>query len=164
MKHLNKSGCRECGYNSKKLTLKSFIDMCDIIHNNFYDYSLVEYKHSKIKVKIVCPEHGIFEQLPSSHLNGQTCKKCVIDKFSLKIPEDFEVRESQIDGGTTLVFENTKAEGVQIRIAGFDESVLAVENGVKVFDVDFIQKNIQDMKILESQPIEREAGEERLQR
>jgi very-short-patch-repair endonuclease len=97
MKHLNKSGCKECGYNSNKLTLKSFIDRCSIIHNNFYDYSLVDYKKSNIKVKIICPEHGIFEQQPSSHLKGQTCKKCVINKFSLKI-EDF-IKRSNITHG-----------------------------------------------------------------
>ena len=31
------------------------------IHGDKYDYSLVEYKGCRIKVKIICPKHGIFE-------------------------------------------------------------------------------------------------------
>ena len=41
-----------------------------------YDYSLVDYTDSKTKVKIICPKHGVFEQIPSGHLNGRGCSKC----------------------------------------------------------------------------------------
>jgi len=41
-----------------------------------YDYSLVDYKNNKTKVKIICPEHGVFEQRPDNHLTGANCKKC----------------------------------------------------------------------------------------
>ena len=41
---------------------KEFIEKSCILHNNFYDYSLVYYINNKTKVKIVCPVHGIFEQ------------------------------------------------------------------------------------------------------
>lgn len=61
----------------RKLTKDEFIERSNIIHNDFYDYSLVEYVNSKTKVKIVCPEHGIFEQNPNNHLNGQNCSKCI---------------------------------------------------------------------------------------
>ena len=50
------------------------------IHGNKYDYSLTAYTNIKTKVKIGCPKHGIFEQTPSSHLNGKECFKCGIDK------------------------------------------------------------------------------------
>ncbi len=93
MRHLNKRGCIKCGYISNKLTTESFIYRCSLKHNNFYDYSLVEYKHSKLKVKIICPEHGIFEQQPSSHLNGQTCKKCILDKDRISLG-DFITRSN----------------------------------------------------------------------
>ena len=33
-----------------------------------YDYSLVEYINNKTKVKIICKEHGVFEQRPDLHL------------------------------------------------------------------------------------------------
>jgi len=56
--------------------LKDFINKSNFIHNNIYDYSIVEYLNSKSKVKIICPTHGQFNQRPNSHLNGQGCPKC----------------------------------------------------------------------------------------
>ena len=50
------------------------------------------------------------------------------------MPEDFTVRELLKEGGMTLVFENSKAEGIQVEISSFDESVLSVEKGIKIFD------------------------------
>ena len=49
----------------------------NIIHNFKYDYSLMDYKHSKEKIIILCPIHGPFEQLPYSHLMGKGCPNCV---------------------------------------------------------------------------------------
>lgn len=69
------SGCIKCGGNSKK-SKEEFIKESKLIHGNKYDYSLVEYKNNKTKVKIICLEHGIFEQIPRSHLRGCGCEKC----------------------------------------------------------------------------------------
>ena len=53
------------------------------VHGDKYDYSLVEYKSVKDKVKIICKEHGVFEQSPNKHLKGQCCFKCsIISKSS----------------------------------------------------------------------------------
>ena len=60
-----------CRYNS-------FIEKSAIKHNNFYDYSEVNYINNSTKVKIICPEHGEFEQRPSHHLKGNSCPKCAI--------------------------------------------------------------------------------------
>lgn len=60
----------------KKLTTEIFINKAKTIHENKYDYSLVDYKNAKIKVKIICKIHGEFEQLPSGHLTGYGCYKC----------------------------------------------------------------------------------------
>jgi len=62
----------------KKLTTEEFIYKAELKHGNKYDYSLVDYINSKTKIKIICSEHGIFEQLPSNHLAGQNCMKCSI--------------------------------------------------------------------------------------
>ena len=48
--------------NLKKYTTDSYIKECNIIHNNKYDYSLVEYEFSMSKIRIICREHGEFEQ------------------------------------------------------------------------------------------------------
>jgi hypothetical protein len=46
---------------TKKKNTESFVKEC-ILKNNNYDYSLVEYKNNKTKVKIICEKHGVFEQ------------------------------------------------------------------------------------------------------
>lgn len=73
--HLNGNGCPKCKVGGKLGSLY-FIEKSNFIHNNKYDYSLVEYIKSKLKVKIICKEHGIFKQRPSNHMDGQGCPKC----------------------------------------------------------------------------------------
>jgi len=63
---------------SKKKSIKDLINDFKNVHSDRYDYSLVEYKNNKTKVKIICNKHGVFEQIPSDHLNGSGCKKCSI--------------------------------------------------------------------------------------
>ena len=46
------------------------------VHGFRYNYSKVEYKNNKVKVCIICPEHGEFWQTPDKHLSGQGCPKC----------------------------------------------------------------------------------------
>ena len=60
----------------KKLTTKEFIDRAKIVHNDKYDYSDSEYISSKNKIKIMCPNHGVFEQVASAHLFGIGCDNC----------------------------------------------------------------------------------------
>lgn len=70
--HLRGWGC-DC---SKKSSTDDFIKKSIEIHENIYDYSLVEYKGHKKKIKIICPVHGVFTQTPCNHLNGHGCYKC----------------------------------------------------------------------------------------
>jgi len=61
-----------------KVTLNLFTTKSSTIHNNKYDYSLVEFNTIKDKVKIICPEHGIFIQSVSNHMNLKDgCPKCI---------------------------------------------------------------------------------------
>ena len=39
------------------LTTQEFINRAERVHNNKYNYSLVEYENSKTKVKIICDKH-----------------------------------------------------------------------------------------------------------
>lgn len=59
-----------------RVTLDMFIERANIIHNNKYDYSNVDWVNTKVKVKIVCPVHGVFYQKPFKHLQGQGCPDC----------------------------------------------------------------------------------------
>lgn len=70
-----KRGCPICG-GTKQKTTKEFIADAIAIHGNVYDYSEVNYVSNKIKVRIICPVHGIFEQKPNDHLSGSGCVLC----------------------------------------------------------------------------------------
>lgn len=83
------TGCPICKteklHNHKKLkTTEQFISECKKIHNDKYDYSLVEYYNWKTKVKIICPYHGEFEQNPLSHKQGTGCPTCSRSSVSRK--------------------------------------------------------------------------------
>ena len=73
--HLDGSSCRRC--NTKKiLTTEEFIRRSEVIHENEYDYSEVDYVNGRSKVTIICKTHGAFSQTPRSHLYGKKCTKC----------------------------------------------------------------------------------------
>ena len=61
---------------TKILNITEFINKAHKKHNNYYDYNLVNYVNSRTKIKIICPIHGVFEQKPNNHLNGQGCLEC----------------------------------------------------------------------------------------
>jgi very-short-patch-repair endonuclease len=72
----NKQGCPKC-YGNKKIAIDDFINRAKEIHNDKYDYSLVNYINNFTKIKIICPEHGIFEQKPNNHIiQKRGCLKC----------------------------------------------------------------------------------------
>ncbi len=59
-----------------KLTIEEFIAKAKAVHGDRYDYSKVEYVNRQTPIKILCPVHGVFEQRPNNHLNGNCCPKC----------------------------------------------------------------------------------------
>jgi very-short-patch-repair endonuclease len=73
--HLNGVGCSKCS--KKYMDTKYFIEKSDEIHKGFYDYSMVEYINNKTKVKIICPIHDEFSQLPGDHMKKHGCPDCV---------------------------------------------------------------------------------------
>lgn len=79
--HMSGKGCPRCkhialGDRSRK-TVEQFILDSKRIWGEIYDYSLVDYIGAKDKVRILCKEHGLFEQTPTNHLSGKVaCFKC----------------------------------------------------------------------------------------
>jgi very-short-patch-repair endonuclease len=61
---------------SAKKTTAQFIEDAVKVHGERYDYSLVEYVNSAKKVKIICKEHGVFEQEAAQHIKGISCAAC----------------------------------------------------------------------------------------
>ena len=74
--HLRGRGCNKCAIKDRNSTSDDFIHKATNIHKGKYDYSKVNYIKSSIKVEIVCTVHGVFKQLPSTHLQGVGCPKC----------------------------------------------------------------------------------------
>jgi len=91
--HIKKHGCSRCG-GSFKITTEEFIEKAVKVHGDRYNYSLVKYKNANTKVKIICPDHGIYEQSSIHHLNrGQGCPICNSSKLTTK---EFCDRSSKI--------------------------------------------------------------------
>ena len=78
--HLAGNGCPSCGdkirAEARRYDDESFIQKAREVHGDQYDYSKVDYIHSKNKVTIYCREHGVFEQTPDGHLHGNGCPGC----------------------------------------------------------------------------------------
>lgn len=77
----NRSLCKKCSLKERSKSIienarNRFAEEAGKIHNYKYDYSLVDYKCTKKNIKIICPEHGVFEQTPHSHKKGHGCIKC----------------------------------------------------------------------------------------
>lgn len=64
-----------CGM-SKRLTHEEIIFRLGEVHGGRYDYSLLEYTTSKDRIKIICREHGEFQQVYSTHAAGHGCPTC----------------------------------------------------------------------------------------
>lgn len=81
--HLRGVGCPICSNNSKEHSKKMFSERAGCIHGEKYDYSLVDYNGAGIKVKILCADHGVFEQQPTGHLYGKGCPRCAKTGFDV---------------------------------------------------------------------------------
>ena len=78
--HLGGKGCPKCkgiaASKAQRSTTEEFIEKARKLHGDGCDYSMVDYVNAATKVKVVCPEHGVFFQTPTSHLQGSGCPGC----------------------------------------------------------------------------------------
>lgn len=101
--HLQGKGCPMCGSitvgNSKRSSIKDFVEKARKVHGDRYDYSKTSYTGVHNIVQIVCPKHGIFEQEANSHLHGIGCPKCKLshgESIVQDIMEQYHIKyESQ---------------------------------------------------------------------
>lgn len=88
------SGCGQCYNKYEKFKVKNkgkdkFVEEANERFENKFDYSLVEYKNTMTKVKIICPMHGAFHQTPNEHLQSKYgCNECYKTYNSFKM-EDY---------------------------------------------------------------------------
>lgn len=94
--HLEGEACKNCEKEEK------FIKKSSEIHNNIYDYSLINYINTKTSIIIKCKVHNIlFEQIPSEHLKNSSCSLCISDKndkLQLEKNENF-IRKAKLKHG-----------------------------------------------------------------
>ena len=87
----------------KTKTTESFIEKAQLAHGARYDYSLVECKNNYTKVKIICREHGEFEQSPTNHLSNKAgCPHCGresrVKELITQAASEFVSRSREIHG------------------------------------------------------------------
>lgn len=87
---------------SRIKTKNDFISKSIIKHGGKYDYSKVNYLTTKLKVEILCNEHGPFFQSPANHIKGQGCPECA--KISRATSQRYSAKEfissiKEIHGG-----------------------------------------------------------------
>lgn len=83
--------------------VNELIELSKEIHGNKYDYSLLIPK-SKSKSKIICPDHGIFEQEIYMHIKRkQGCPKCLGRNLT---QSDF-IKECKKVHGDKYLYNNT---------------------------------------------------------
>jgi very-short-patch-repair endonuclease len=80
--HIGQSaGCPKCA--NRYMDTDYFIQKSKKIHRGKnYEYDLVDYVNNVTPVKIICPDHGVFNQRPMEHLTGNGCPDCAGNKRS----------------------------------------------------------------------------------
>ncbi len=112
--HINrKQGCPTCNGNNRYDT-KTFVEMCEKVHGNAYDYSDVKYVNSKTKIKIICKKcEKTFEQTPNNHLSGRKCFNCYGSK---KYNNDMFVEKASIVHDNRYDYSNVILNGVKNKV------------------------------------------------
>lgn len=87
---------------------QDFVKKAKELYGEKYDYSLVQYEKSSIKVRIVCSEHGVFEKTPNKHLSGQGCPVCGRKRTCVSF-DDFVKRARKVHGDKYQYVESSYA-------------------------------------------------------
>jgi hypothetical protein len=82
--HLKGAGCPICSKDrhvvlmneGARYSQKEMIAKFHKVHGNVYNYSRVSYVRGMDPVEIICPEHGVFNQIAFHHLAGKGCPLC----------------------------------------------------------------------------------------
>lgn len=61
---------------------RTFIQKAKWRHGDRYDYSITKYVDGNTPTKIMCKNHGVFEQAPKSHCSGAGCRFCYYERAS----------------------------------------------------------------------------------
>lgn len=102
---------------AKLKTNEQFIKECIEIHGEKYDYSLVNYVNAHTKINIICPVHGVFQQIPSSHWYlQQGCPICALSKQTSRGEKEVCAYIKSIYSGEVLENDKTQIGRMELDI------------------------------------------------
>lgn len=93
----------------RKPSIETIIEEFKLIHGDKYDYSQTIYINSTTPVKIICPVHGEFFQIPSIHLNKKNiheCPQCGKVRNQRDNQKRKEIAASTFIERASLIYEN----------------------------------------------------------
>lgn len=100
-KHIQKRGCPKCGAEerSRKRTISfsEFVVKANIRHNNKYIYLPDKYVNTRSYIDIICPTHGIFNQIVTNHLYENGCPHCANINRGISNSKSFEAFKQEAE-------------------------------------------------------------------
>lgn len=71
----NSDGCRQCYYNSRKMSFDDFLSRTNEAHKYNYTYEQGDFESLESTVNASCPTHGVFTKKAKDHLK-RGCPEC----------------------------------------------------------------------------------------
>jgi thymidylate kinase len=102
----------------RKISTADFIAKAHLVHGDRYNYSPTVYQGNKVKVEIVCPEHGVFTQTPANHNSGFGCINCGFKnagQYHKKDTRQF-IQEAQAIHGERYDYSSTQYRGAREKL------------------------------------------------
>lgn len=118
-------------------TTQQFIADAKKVHGNKYRYGNVKYINNNTNVDIDCPDHGLFQQLPRTHLSGSGCKKCADISAGNKLRSNKDVfieKAKKVHGEkygyNNVVYVDSKT---RVKLECFDHGIFEQEPRLHLF-------------------------------
>lgn len=83
--HVWGHGCPVCAVVTRTRGVDQVKELCRSVHGDKFQYEIASpVRNSTNRIRIMCKQHGWFDQLLHDHLNGYGCKQCSTKSFSKK--------------------------------------------------------------------------------
>lgn len=132
--HYRGHGCPKCAHeqNSENLliTKEEFIQRSKEKHGSKYDYSKVNYNHSRDYVVIICEKHGEFQQVAYYHMAGNGCPDCGFEQTPNYSKEEYEIIKFLKEQGIKKIEHSTRPFGIELDVYLPDYNLAIEHNGV----------------------------------
>lgn len=116
--HLGGAGCPKCGGETLRAQFAhdkaTFVRNARKIHGRRYSY-VGEYSNNKTPIRIRCPKHGDFEQVPAGHLTGSGCPFCGVEKsiFIRSLTHNEFLKKARVVHGNKFAYPDRYKKATQ---------------------------------------------------